>query len=130
MTTERASKARSGPLSMTVSDGPSGAVVTVWGRIDVRSLGPVRELLHRVIDTGTGDVVLMLGEAEIGDAPALGVLVGAHHRARRAGRKLVIGQVSPRSGRLLRACRLHRVLGDARTFAREPVAPLTAYLPT
>jgi anti-anti-sigma factor len=81
-----------------------------------------------VIDTGTGDVVLMLGEAEIGDASALGVLVGAHHRARRAGRRLVISATSPRTARLLRLSRLHRVLVGTGVASAQPVAPLTAYL--
>ena len=130
MTTERASRAQPVPLPMDVADGSTGQVVTVSGRIDAWSVGPVRDLLHRVIDTGTGDVVLMLGEAEIGDASALGMLVGAHHRARRAGRRFIVSKTSPRTARLLRVSRLDRVLVGASGSASHPVAPLTAYLRT
>jgi anti-anti-sigma factor len=93
-----------------VLSGPSGHVVTVHGRIDAQALSGLRDRLHQVIDTGSGDVVLLLGDAEIGDATALGLLVGAHHRARRAGRRLVVSEVSDRTARLLRASRLDRVL--------------------
>jgi hypothetical protein len=45
------------------------------------------------------------------------VIVGIHHRAYGAGRRLVLVDVSARLDRLLRASRLHRVLargpGDA-----------------
>jgi len=60
------------------------------------------------------------------------VIVGTHHRARRAGRRLVLVDVSPRLDRLLRASRLHRVLtrGSGEVAATElsltAVVPLTA----
>ena len=88
-------------------------------------------------------VVLRLGDAEIGDATALGFFVGTHHRARRAGRRLVVSEASERTARLLRASRLDRVLVSAELgapagprqgypMAGAPVgvavAPLTAYL--
>ena len=54
--------------------------------------------------------MVQLAGAEVHDATGLGVLVGAHHRARRAGPRLVLVDVSPRLDRLLRISRLHRVL--------------------
>ena len=61
----------------------AGVRVRVGGRLDSHSIAQVREALHRVIDAGTGPVLIELPDAEIGDATALGLLVGAHHRARR-----------------------------------------------
>ena len=72
------------------------------------------------LDRGQGDLMVHLAGAEVHDATGLGVLVGAHHRARRAGRRLVLVDVSPRLDRLLRVSRLHRVL--ARHPAASPVA--------
>ena len=127
MPNRQALDARPVLLTMGVVEVPSGQGVTVSGRIDARAVASLRDLLQRVIDNGTGDVVLLLGDAEIGDATGLGVLVGAHHRARRAGRRLVISEASVRTARLLRASRLDRVLIGASEPATEAVAPLTAY---
>ncbi|MGB8384766.1 MAG: STAS domain-containing protein [Dermatophilaceae bacterium] len=129
MGAERAPTAHPVP-AMDVVEVPAGQAVTVCGRIDVWSLAPVRDLLQRVIDTGSGDVLLRLGDAEVGDVAALGMLVGAHHRARRAGRRLVISEASPRTARLLRATRLNRVLLGASEPPGTAVAPFTAYQPT
>lgn len=92
-----------------VQDVP-GCVVTVRGRLDVHTIADVRMALHDVVDRGQGDLVIHLAEAEVGDATGLGVIVGVHHRARRAGRRLVIADSSPRLDRLLCATRLTRVL--------------------
>ncbi|MGV1009440.1 MAG: STAS domain-containing protein [Dermatophilaceae bacterium] len=127
MATDDRTMVRSAPLLVHVVAGPTSQVVTVSGRINASTLGALRDLLHQVVDTGTGDIVLMLGDAEIGDVSALGMLVGAHHRARRAGRRLVVAQASPRTARLLRMSRLDRVLGAPGDPARAPVVPLTAY---
>lgn len=93
-----------------------GGHVLIRGRLDVRTVADVRLLLHESIDGGEGELLVDLAEAEVGDATGLGVLVGAHHRARRAGRQLVLVDVSARMERLLRAARLQRVL-DCRPSA-------------
>ncbi len=111
----------SAPLALDVSSRPEGALVTVTGRLDARTSPPLRDLLHRLIGTGTDDVVLDVAEAEIGDGTALGVLVWAHHRARRAGRRLVLANVSARTGRVLRASHLDRVLLGREASAVVPV---------
>jgi anti-sigma B factor antagonist len=98
----------------------SGTKVVLSGRLDARSAAVARALLHSVVDQGEGDVLLHVGELEIWDASGLGVLVGAHRKARRAGRRLVLTEVPPRQVRLLRATRLHRLL------TVEPAASWTA----
>jgi anti-anti-sigma factor len=54
--------------------------------------------------------VVDLAGLELLDATGLGVLVGAHRRARRDGRELVLRATPARVTRLLRALRLDRVL--------------------
>ena len=87
-----------------------GAEVVLSGRLDARSAVAARALLRDVVDGGEGDVLLHVGELEIWDAGGLGVLIGAHRRARQARRRLVLVDVPPRQLRLLRATRLHRLL--------------------
>jgi anti-anti-sigma factor len=83
-------------------------------------------MLHEIIDTGTGDVLMRLRDAEIGDATGLGVLVEAYNRARRAGRRLAVVDMTARTERLLRASRLHRALVRTEGEAPGTVAPVTA----
>jgi anti-anti-sigma factor len=51
------------------------------------------------------------------DATGLGVLVGAHRKAGRAGRTLVLRDVPPPVGRLLFLTRLDRVLRTSHSAA-------------
>ncbi len=104
---------------------PRGQEATVEGRIDVHTVADVRLALQSMIAEGRGDLYLHLGAAEIGDATGIGVLVEVHRRARRSGRRLVLGEVTPRTERLLRAARLHRVI-DRGEAAQPTVSPLTA----
>lgn len=101
----------------------AGQELTIDGRLDVRSAADLRLALHAAISSGRGDLYLQLGQAEIGDATGLGVLVESHYRARREGRRLVLGDLTPRTERLLRAARLARVLH--RRVTDPTVAPLT-----
>ncbi|HEY6793192.1 MAG TPA: STAS domain-containing protein [Kineosporiaceae bacterium] len=87
-----------------------GVEVAVSGRLDVRSAPVARSLLHDLVTEGEGDLSVNVTGLEIWDASGLGVLVGAHRRARQAGRRLVLTGVPPRQLRLLRATRLHRLL--------------------
>jgi anti-sigma B factor antagonist len=89
----------------------AGAELTMSGRLDGRSAPAARTALQRVIDDGAGDLIVRVPRLEIWDASGLGVLVGAQRRARQAGRRMVLLEVPPRQLRLLRATRLHRVLG-------------------
>ncbi len=97
------------PLAL-VRELVPGAELRIVGRLDVGSVGRVREALHDAIAHGTGDLLVRLDEVEVVDAGGLGVLVGAHRRARLAGRRLVLAGVPARLERLIRHTRLHRVL--------------------
>jgi len=87
-----------------------GQVVHLSGRLDVHTVPDVRAALHAALDAGSGDLVAHLAGAVVADATGLGVLVGAHRRAQRLGRRLVLDDVPLPVLRLLRATRLHRVL--------------------
>lgn len=112
-------------LPVSVAEICPGQEVSVFGRLDVHTVALVRAALHDSVDRGVGDLLLHLADAEVHDATGLGVIVGAHHRARLAGRRLVLVDVSPRLGRLLRASRLHRVLTRP-DEKPATVVPLTA----
>jgi anti-anti-sigma factor len=88
------------------------------GSLDVATAADVRQALHAALDGGTGDLVVDLAGVVLLDATGLGVLVGAHRRAGRCGRRLVLRRVPVRIERLLVATRLHRVL----QVERAPVA--------
>jgi anti-anti-sigma factor len=86
------------------------AELTVGGRLDVRSAADARVALHRAVDEGRGDLVLDLTDLDSWDATGLGVIMGAHRRAGRADRRLVLRGVPPQMQRLLVATKLHRIL--------------------
>jgi len=93
-----------------VDEVVAGAELVVRGRLDVASVGAVRDALHRAVDLGSDDLIVHLDDLEVHDATGLGVLLGAHRRARLAGRRLVLVGVPGRLERLIRHTRLHRVL--------------------
>ncbi|WP_103502162.1 MULTISPECIES: STAS domain-containing protein [Streptomyces] len=84
--------------------------LAVGGRLDVRSAADARTVLHDALDAGHGDLVLDLRELDAWDSTGLGVIMGAHRRAGRCGRRLVLREVPPRMRRVLVATRLHRIL--------------------
>jgi anti-sigma B factor antagonist len=87
-----------------------GCLVALRGRLSSTSVGDVRTALSDAIDAGVDDIVVDMSGVELMDATGLGVLVGSHRRAERAGRRLVLQNVPERIERLLLATRLHRVL--------------------
>lgn len=105
---------------MRVRCDPVTQVVYLEGRLDVTTAAQVRPILHSAVCEGGGDLVIDLSEVELLDATGLGVLVGAHRRAARVGRRLVLRDVPPRVMRLLAITRLHRVLPVR--FTEEAVA--------
>jgi anti-anti-sigma factor len=115
-----------GVLPVAVRALGTGQEVAITGRIDVHTVPDVRLLLHEIIDTGCGDVLMRLAGAEIGDATGLGVLVEAYNRARRAGRRLAVVDMSERTRRLLRASRLDRSLVLRGGTGEDTVAAVTA----
>lgn len=87
-----------------------GAEVAMDGRLDARSAHHARTVLESAVDDGVGDLVLHVAHLELWDAVGLGVLVGVHRRARRAGRRLVLTGVHARQARILHAVGLARGL--------------------
>src|SRR3954465_2209005 len=118
-----------------VLEAPDGHDVIIEGRLDVHTVPDIRDAIHAVIIRGPGELRLHLGAAEIGDAPGLGVIVHLHRRATRAERRLLLVDASDRTTRLLRGCRLERILtprppaaslGSVGSMGSATVAPLTA----
>lgn len=100
-----------------------GAALALAGRLGAATVADVRAALVTAIDSGVDDLQLDLHDVELVDATGLGVLVGAHRRADRTGRRLVLQRVPPRIERLLLATRLHRVLTVERVLTLdEPVS--------
>lgn len=83
------------------------------GRVDVANVADVRLALATAIDAGTGDCYVDVSQLDVADATGLGVLVGAHRRAGRAGRRFVLVGVPPRLARLLTMTRLNRIMHTA-----------------
>jgi anti-anti-sigma factor len=89
---------------------PAGLLVRLSGRLDVVHAADVRLALSEQVAAGDGDLVLDLAALAAVDMTGLGVLVGAHRHAGRAGRRLVLCDVPAGVGRMLHVTRLHRVL--------------------
>ncbi|MBC7375613.1 MAG: STAS domain-containing protein [Frankiales bacterium] len=87
-----------------------GHLLALTGRLDVTAAADARLALADALDQGEGDLVLDLVALEALDATGLGVLVGAHRRAGRSGRTLVLRDAPRSVGRLLQVTRLDRVL--------------------
>ena len=103
---------------MVVSIAPGTNLVLLSGALDVSSVHDVRRAVHAALDDGSGDLVLDLRDVDMFDATGLGMLVGAHRRAGRTGRRVVLRNLSPQMVRLLRVSRLNRIL------VVEPIAPV------
>jgi anti-anti-sigma factor len=110
------------------------AELVVGGRLDVRSAADARTVLHSAVDDGVGDLVLDLSELDSWDATGLGVIMGAHRRGGRGGRRRVLRGVPPpapdpgdrgrhRGGdtasRVTRRAGVNRETGETRTEAVE-----------
>ena len=87
-----------------------GRLLALTGRLDVTAAADARQALAVALDEGEGELVLDLAALEAVDVTGLGVLVGAHRRAGRSGRTLVLRDVPASVGRLLQVTRLNRVL--------------------
>ena len=96
---------------------PGSQVIDLGVRVDVTTVTELRRALQAAIDLGVGDLVVDVGNVNVLDAAGLGMLVAAHRRAGRSGRRLVLRSVPPPVGRVLAMTRLHRVLNVERTPA-------------
>jgi anti-anti-sigma factor len=90
-------------------------LIVLSGRLDVHAAADVRLALADAVDQGEGELVVDLNALEAVDATGLGVLVGAHRRAQRMGRTLVLEDVPDQVGRLLLITRLDRILQTRRS---------------
>jgi anti-anti-sigma factor len=94
-----------------------GQLLQLAGRLDVHTAADVRLALADAVELGEGELIIDLASLEAVDATGLGVLVGAHRRAGRAGRTLVLRDVTPPVHRVLFLTRLNRVLRLSTTDA-------------
>jgi anti-anti-sigma factor len=95
---------------MVVREDSAGQRISLSGKVDVTTVADLRSVLHSAVDTGSGELRVDVSALELVDAAGLGVLLGAHRRAQRAGRTLVLVGVSDDLSRLLFKTRLYRVL--------------------
>jgi anti-anti-sigma factor len=95
---------------MVIDVTDPGRLVVLMGRLDVSSVADVRLVLHAAVDAGSGDLFIDASAVDSIDASGLGVLVGAHRRAGRAGRRLVVAAASTPVLRMLHLTKLDRVL--------------------
>jgi anti-anti-sigma factor len=86
-------------------------------RLDVHVAADVRLALAAAVGAGAGELVVDVSGVTALDATGLGVLVGAHRHAGRAGRTLVLLDVPPVLARLLLVTRLDKVLRVRRSAA-------------
>jgi anti-sigma B factor antagonist len=93
-----------------VVSSTSADLVKVGSHLDVRNVGHVRTVLHAVIASAHGDIIVDLAELDIIDAAGLGMLTAAHLRAERAGRRLVLRHCSDDVRRVLAVTHLNRIL--------------------
>lgn len=124
--TLNAHRRRSARTPVQVEEAPDGHDVIIEGRLDIHTVPDIRDAIHAVIAAGTGELRLHLSNAEIGDATGLGIILHLHRRATRAQRRLLLVDPSDRTTRLLRGCRLDRLLSSHHRAPRATVAPLTA----
>ena len=101
------------PFAMTAV--ARGHLLALTGRLDVVAAADARLALQEAVDEGDGELVLDLTALDAVDATGLGVLVGAHRRAGRSGRVLVLRDASPAVERVLHLTRLDRVLRQTRS---------------
>ncbi|MCU1691907.1 MAG: anti-sigma factor antagonist [Frankiales bacterium] len=87
-----------------------GRLLALRGRLDVAAAADARLVLADQVDRWSGELVLDLSGLAAVDATGLGVLVGAHRRAGRSGRVLVLQDLPPNVARVLLLTRLDRVL--------------------
>jgi anti-anti-sigma factor len=108
-------------MTISVTRSAGEVTVRVSGDVDILTVPDLRLALHEVTMPGCRDAVVVdLADVTFLDATGLGVLVGAHRRAGRAGIALELRDPTPRMLRLLAMTRLDRVLRV--TSALDPVA--------
>jgi anti-anti-sigma factor len=100
----------SAELNIAISIESPGTVISLSGRLAAATVADVRSVLVAALEAGHGDLVVDLHDVVLVDASGLGVLVGAHRRALRVERRLVLRNIPIRIERLLAVTHLNRVL--------------------
>ena len=103
-----------------IGDPPT--VLRVAGRLDGTSVSEIRERLHTAIAVESGDLILDVSDVEWLDVTGLAVLVDAHRRLRKQGRRLILRGCRPRMRRALAVTRLSRIM----IIEREEATPSAA----
>jgi anti-anti-sigma factor len=104
-----------GATLQTVVDVEDGVtVVTLIGELDLAGAKDVSACLIGLLDAGTGDVVVDVGELRFVDSTGLSVLVQAHQLARRNRRVLTLRHPTRNVATVL------KVTGLDAVFAIEP----------
>lgn len=85
-------------------------LVKIGSYLDVRNVAQVRTVLHDVIASAQGDIIVDMSAVERIDAAGLGMLTAAHLRAQRAGHHLVLRNCSDDVRRVFAVTHLNRVL--------------------
>ncbi len=97
-------------VEIGVESSPDGQRVRVAGTLDVRCAPDARLLMHQLIDSAAGPILLDLADCQVRDSTAFGLLVELLRRAGRAQRPLLIIAADERTRRLLRRARLAGLL--------------------
>jgi anti-sigma B factor antagonist len=84
-------------------------VVEVTGEIDVFSSPRLREMLLDVIDNGSDQLVVDLGEVTFLDSTGLGVLVGIYHRLRARNGSMTFVGANDRVRRVFHVTQLTKI---------------------
>jgi len=87
-----------------------GELLVLRGRLSLRSVAAVREVLHTGLRAGSGELVLDLRGVEACDTAGLALLLSVHRLALARDRRLVLAAVPPAVARALLRSRLQRVL--------------------
>ncbi len=100
---------------MVVHVAAGSGEIVLSGQLNSQTVADVRGALHAAVDAGSGDLIVDLGAVDLVDSTGLGLLLAAHRRAGRCGRRLVLRDVPPSLSRLLLLTRLDRILAVERT---------------
>ena len=90
------------------SEAPDRSVISVRGDIDAYGGHALRDAITDSIELDH-DVVIDLSQVEFVDSAGVGVLVGAHRAAQKAGRRFAIRRPSHRVSVLLEVTGLNRL---------------------
>ena len=92
-----------------VSDRQGVTVITLIGELDVYSAATLRERLTALLDAGTSNLVIYMGQLSFMDSTGLGVLVTALKRARGAGGDVTLEAVPGSAMKVLEITGLNHV---------------------